>query len=218
MNMESNNNATEYSEYKAHRSRRSGHSRHSNLKIWGLTFALLIAIVILFITIVYNSSRIEKLSSRLSITQEQLFLKEQEVEELQSHLTQSKTELERYIEGRLPSVIKLEPDQVLAVNRGFIKNIVFSVVTQRGDKLYEYKLVVENLFDEVIVPNFRVLVFDRYGVQIGIDQVLKGEGLAPGESRSYSSNVNLFMNDEPAYFHVSSEIPPGAERLQKYLK
>jgi len=183
-----------------------------------LTFALLVTIVILFISSAYNSSRTEKLSSRSSEIQEQLFLKEQEVDSLKAQLAQSKNELEKYIEGRIPSVMKLAPDQVLTVDKDIIKNIVFSVVTQNGAKLYEYKLVVENLSRENIVPKFRVLVFDKYGVQIGIDQVLEGEELAPGESRSYSSKVDFFMKNEPVYFQVSSEIPPGAERMQTYAK
>jgi len=216
--MESNNNTVQQSEYKSHRSRRSSRSRHSRLKIWALTFALLVTVVILIISSAYNSSRIEKLSTRAGDTQEQLFLKEQEVKNLMTQLAHSKNELEKYIEGRLPGVIRLVPDQVLTVEKDIIKNIVFSVVTQNGAKLYEYKLVVENLSRENIVPKFRVLVFDKYGVQIGIDQVLKGEELAPGESRSYSSKVEFFLKNEPVYFQVSSEIPRGAERMQNYVK
>ncbi len=212
--MESNNNTAEYSEHKPHRSRRSSRSRHSRLKIWALTFALFIMIVILFITIVLNSSRIEKLSSRVNSTQEQLFLREHEVEELKSQLLQSKKELEDYMEGRLPGVMKLAPDQVLAVDKNIIKNIVFSVITQNGSRLYEYKLVVENLTQKRVVPQFNVLVFDRYGVQVGMDQVMKGEELAPGESRSYSSKVNFFMKNEPVYFQVSSVTPHAAELVQ----
>ncbi len=217
--MESNNNNTaEHSEYKSHRSRRSSRSRHSSLKIWGLTLALLVMMVILFITTIHNSSRIEKLSSRASITQEQLFLKEQEAEELKSQLAQSKNELENYMEGRLPGVMKLEPDQVLTIDKNIIKNIVFSVVTQNGSRQYEYKLVVENLSQKSAVPKFNVLVFDRYGVQVGMDQILKGEELFPGESRSYSSKVNFFMENEPVYFQVSSVIPGKMARMQNHSK
>jgi len=211
--MESNNNTAQHSGQKPHRSRRSSRSHHSQLKIWALTLALLVTIVILIISSAYNSSRIEKLSTRASDTQEQLFLKEQEVDNLKAQLAQSKNELEKYIEGRIPSVMKLEPDQVLTVDKDIIKNIVFSVVTQNSSKVYEYKLVVENLSRENIVPKFRVLVFDKYGVQIGIDQVLNGEELAPGESRSFSSKVDFFMKNEPVYFQVSSAIPHAAARM-----
>jgi len=183
-----------------------------------LSLALLVVIVILFIRFVYTSSRIEKLSSQASALQEQLFLKDKQIEGLKSSLTQSKKELEEFIKGRLPSVMKLVPDKVLTVDKDLIKNIVFTVITQDGSRQYEYKLVVENRSHKIIVPKFRLLIFDKYGVQIGVDQVLMGKELAPGESRSYSSKVELFMKEEPAYFHVSSMIPAGADRLQSLLK
>ena len=216
--MESNNEAGQYSQYKTHRSRRSRSSHHSSLKIWGLSLALLVMIVVLFISFVYAGSRIEELSNRVSAVQEKLFLKEKEIEELKSNLSQSNKQLQALINGRLPSVIKLEPDKVLAVNNDLIKNIVFTVVTQDGAKQYEYKLVVENQSRRIIIPKFRLLIFDQYGVQIGIDQVLTGEELSPGESRSYSSRVDFFMKEAPAYFQVSSMIPAGADRLQKLLE
>ena len=216
--MESNNEAGQYSQQRIHRSRRSRSSHHRSLKIWGLSLALLIMIVVLFISFVYAGSRIEELSSRASAVQEKLFLKEKEVEELKANLTKSKNELEALINGRLPSVIKLEPDKVLAVNNDLIKNIVFTVVTQDGVRQYEYKLVVENQSRKMIVPKFRLLIFDKFGVQIGIDQVLTGDELAPGESRSYSSKVEFFMKEAPAYFQVSSMISDGAKRMQGLLE
>ena len=218
MSTEYNNDTDQYSQRAMHRSRRSRSSRHSHLKIWGLSLALLAAIVILFISFVYYSSRIEKLTTQADAVQKQLYLKEQEVEELKSSLSNAQNEREKLIAGRLPSVMKLVPDKVLVVDGDYIKNIVFSVINQGGSRQYEYKLVVENPSHKNIVPKFRVLVFDKYGIQIGIDQVLKGDELAPGESRSYSSQVDFFMEEEPAYFHVSSLIPPGAERMENLLK
>ena len=218
MSVESNNDTDQNSLPKTHRSRRSRSSRHTRMKIWGLSFALLIMFVILFITSAYTSARINQLSIQVSSNQEQLLLKEKEINELKSQLTQSKDELEKLIKGRLPAVMKLVPDQVLTVNKDFIKNIVFTVLTQNDSKHYEYKLVVENLSHKIIVPKFRLLIFDKSGVQIGMDQVLRGEELAPGESRSFSSKIDFFMTEEPAYFQFSSMIPTGADRIQSLLK
>ena len=218
MSVESNNDTDQNSLPKTHRSRRPRSSRHTRMKIWGLSFALLIMFVILFITSAYTSARINQLSIQVSSNQEQLLLKEKEINELKSQLTQSKDELEKLIKGRLPAVMKLVPDQVLTVNKDFIKNIVFTVLTQNDSKHYEYKLVVENLSHKIIVPKFRLLIFDKSGVQIGMDQVLRGEELAPGESRSFSSKIDFFMTEEPAYFQFSSMIPTGADRIQSLLK
>ena len=178
----------------------------------------MITLVILVITSVYTSARIEDLTRQTSSIQEQLALKAKEVGELKSQLAHSKDELEKLIKGRLPSVMKLEPDHVLPVDKDFIKNVVFTMVTHSGTKQYEYRLVLENLSHKVITPRFRLLVFDKYGVQIGIDQVLHGEVLDPGESRTYSSKLDFFLQEEPAYFQVSSTIPAGAERISNLLK
>lgn len=218
MNSEFNNDTGIHSSHHTHRSRRSRSSRYSRLKIWGLSLVLFITLGILFITIIYTSLRIEELSSRISSAQQQLVLKEKEVNELKSDLTNSKSELEKLIKGRLPTVTKLIPDRVLPVNSGLIKNIVFTVVTQDGSKQYEYKLVMQNHSQKIIVPKFRLLIFDKYGVQIGMDQAITSEELGPGESRSYSSRIDFFMNEEPAYFQISSTIPTGAEQIQSLLK
>ena len=188
------------------------------MKIWALSLALVVAIVVMFISFVYAGARIEELSSRAGSIQKQLLLREKEIEELKADLEQSKNELQELIKGRLPSVLKLEPDEVLEVKNDLVKNIVFTVINHDGSRQYEYKLVAENHSSKSIVPKFRLMLFDKYGVQIGIDQVLNGEELAPGESRSYSSNVDFFMTEEPAYFQISSLIPAGAERLQTLLK
>lgn len=179
--------------------------------------ALVVVLVILFVTFAYTGLQIEALSTRADAIQAQLFLKEKEIAELKSHLTQSKDELDKLIKGRLPTAMKLVPDKVLAVNTDNIKNIVFTEVKQDGVKRYEYKLVVENHSHKIIIPKFRLLIFDKYGLQIGVDQLLSGEELGPGESRSYSSKVDFFIKEDPAYFHVSSTIPSGAQRMQSLL-
>ena len=213
MNLESNNDTNQYSQPRMHQSRRSRSSHHSRQKIWGLSLLLLILLAILFISFIYGSSRIEELSSRASSIQEQLLLKKKEVDELKSNLAQANDKLEQVIKGRFPTVLKLVPDKVIAVNNDSIKNIVFTVVKHDGSRQYEYKLVVENRSRKIIVPKFRLLVFDKSGLQIGVDQVMSSEELGPGESRSYSSRVDFFMKEKPAYFYISDPIPVGAKHM-----
>ena len=145
--------------------------------------------------------------------QVQLLAKEKQVNDLNSRLAKSKHELEELIKGRFPTVMQLVPDQVIAVNNDSIKNIVFTVVKHDGSRQYEYKLVVENRSRKIIVPKFRLLVFDKSGLQIGVDQVMSSEELGPGESRSYSSRVDFFMKEKPAYFYISDPIPVGAKNM-----
>ena len=115
MNMESENDQSQNSQQSSHRSRRTRSSRHSGLKIWGLSFALIVTLVVLFISFVYSGSRIEALSTRSDLVQQELIQKTKEVNELKADLGQTKKDMEELIKGRLPSVMQLVPDKVLAV-------------------------------------------------------------------------------------------------------
>jgi hypothetical protein len=47
-------------------------------------------------------------------------------------------------------------------------------------------------------------VFDRYGIQIGSAEIAGRGEIAPGESRSQSSVIDLFIDEVPLYFYVST--------------
>jgi hypothetical protein len=134
-----------------------------------------------------------------------------ELTKARQELSQTGPELERtrkivseMTKGRLPHLLDLVPDKVLNINSPYLKNIVFTVLNKNGTKSYEYKLVMENSTAKTIHPAARMLVFDRYGVQIGSAEMAGRAEIAPGESRSQSSVIDLFIDEEPRYFYVST--------------
>ena len=186
-----------------HPSRRGRSSRGKSKQRLILGIALGLTLIILFLTTLYFVTEISRLTALASTLRVQLEKDEQELSRLRPLLEKTKSELDSLVKGRFPHLTALEPDKVLNVNQGYVKNVVFNVVRQGRDKKFEYKLVMENLASHEIRPEFKIVVFDKLGVQIGQDEVSQPNGLMPGESRSYSSALRLFMDAEPAYFYLN---------------
>jgi hypothetical protein len=111
-------------------------------------------------------------------------------------------ELEASVQGRFPQLRRPELDKVLPVNDGYVRNIVFTMLKKSNEVTYEYKIVLDNNSETTGIPDVKVLVFDRLGVQLGGDELPRQEPLSRHETRSYSSVVDLVVPGEPYYFFV----------------
>jgi hypothetical protein len=183
------------------RSRRRGSSRNGTLVV-ALSGLLALAVFLLVVVSITLGGRVTALSNSNRDLTEELFKHEQDIKLLRPRLEASERELAMLMEGRLPNLHSLIPDQVIPVQEQYIKNIVFTIVNRGDEKTYEYKLVMDNSAHLRIQPRFRVLVFDRMGVQVGVDEVELAESLGAGESRSYASTLDVFMNSMPRYFAI----------------
>ena len=167
-----------------------------------LAILLGLTVFLLVVAAITLGGRVTNLTNANRALTEELFRHEQELRQLRPRLEASEQELRMIMEGRLPNLHGLVPDQVIPVQEQYIKNIVFTVVNRGDEKTHEYKLVMENSSHLRVQPRFRVLVFDRMGVQVGLDEVEFLEALAAGESRSHASVLDVFMNSEPRYFAI----------------
>lgn len=197
------------------RSRRSRSSRSNGLitvlgGLLGVSVFLLVAVAITL------GGRISASSNENSLLSAELFKSELALKELRPKLAAAEKELAMLMEGRFPHLHTLEPDAVIAVQEQYLKNIVFTVVNQNGNRVYEYKLVMANPFSYAVNVNFRVLVFDKLGVQVGVDRIRLDNDLAIGESRSHSSALDVFMKSEPRYFAINFESPGDAKSAWKH--
>ncbi|CAG0939592.1 hypothetical protein GALLN_00693 [Gallionellaceae bacterium] len=192
------------------RSHRSGSNLHRVSRRLVLAIALSISLLVLILVIIFSTVHIGGLVNENDALKTELAQVRLELSQTGPELEQARKIVSEVTKGRLPHLLDLVPDKVLEVNTLYIKNIVFSVLNQNGTKNYEYKLVMENSTPRTVHPAARIFVFDRYGVQIGSAEVASRAGLDPGESRSQSSVIDRFIDEEPHYFYVST-LPAGKQ-------
>ena len=109
--------------------------------------------------------------------------------------------------NRLPGLMSLNFDEVIEVDKRYVKNIVFTRTGKKGTHLFEYKVVLENS-NGALQPALKILLFDRSGVQVGMSTLShKTEQggitrLDQDEVRTHYSVVQLPDSSEPEYFQV----------------
>ncbi|MEQ6342646.1 MAG: hypothetical protein M3A44_13620 [Gammaproteobacteria bacterium] len=104
-----------------------------------------------------------------------------------------------------PALIDMQFDKVIPINKGYLKNIMFSVVNRNGQKRYEYRLVFENTATHRVYPHARVTLFNKSQAPIGTDEVSDYDELASGESRSHSALMTHLSGQEPYRFSVDTK-------------
>ncbi len=186
--------------------RQSGRRRRMSQRLL-LAIGLGLALAVLIIESILSGTRIINLSKENNVLRSELLDAKAELSRLLPELKQARRDLKGMIQERMPHLRVLEPDKVLTVNDGYVKNIMFSVLKVNAEKKYEYKLVMENKTQFLVRPQVQIFVFNSHGVQIGMAETNDRLELIPGESRSRSSDIRLFIKDEPHYFfiHIAKE-------------
>jgi len=197
-------------------SRRSSSSRASGthqgrtrlIQILGIALALSLLINLLMAIALASYARKASLLSGVSSS---LRLQLTDItEQSENNASQIKTlenEIEELTLNRLPGLIGLNYDEVLKVNKQYVKNIVFTRTGKNGAHLYEYKVVLEN-HDSALQPALKVILFDRNGVQVGMSELSsKAEQggitrLDQDEVRTHYAVVQLAADAEPEYFQI----------------
>lgn len=197
-------------------SRRSSSSRVSGthqgrtrlIQILGIALALSLLINLLMAIALASYARKASLLSgvgsslRLELTGiiEQSELKEDQIKAL-------KNEIKELTLNRLPGLTELNYDEVLKVDKQYVKNIVFTRTGKNSVHLYEYKVVLEN-HDSALQPALKVILFNRSGVQVGMSELSNKpeQGgitrLDRDEVRTHYSVVQLPDSSQPEYFQV----------------
>lgn len=197
-----------YSRHGASRSSRSSSSRSSkSSQRMVLAISLAAALTALLAVTIFFSLHVAQLSKLNDSLVAELSEKKVELINIKPKLEQVQQELQQIVKGRIPKLHDMQPDKVMTVGKGYLKNIVFTVVKSNHQTKYEYKLVLENTSNNKLFPNARVLLFNKLGVQIGMDEINEHNELNPGESRSHSASISLSMDDEPSYFFVDGKVP-----------
>lgn len=118
-----------------------------------------------------------------------------------------KDEINELTLNRLPGLIGLSYDEVLKINKEYVKNIVFTRTGKKDSRFYEYKIVLENR-DSELQPALKILLYNRSGVQVGSSE-LSNDAQQGGltrldrdEVRAHYAVFQLPNDSNPEYFQV----------------
>lgn len=195
------------------RSQRSGRRTRS----WSRRSKLLLGVVVImilvdFFTALFLGTRTYSLDRQNEILRSDLAKSQEELHRTMPELQKLRRELDELIRGKLPSLRKLEYDQVLTLDEGYLKNITFTKVVNRSVQSYEYKLVVQNNTRATLWPEIQIRLFNDLGIEVGNTEIgtvdpnaLKAASLGIGEVRSYSSILPLSDKSAlPTYFMIKA--------------
>lgn len=204
------NSALESSERKRSSTRRSSRNRHHTrshqtnprlaviIILLGIFLALLLALTVyLGLELAQVTKNANRLATELTDAKLALStLKPQQEDASQGPLQITKEQP--------PALLDIQFDKVIPINKGYLKNIMFSAVNRNGKKRYEYRLVFENTTNHRVYPHARVTLFNKNQAQIGTDEISDYDELSPGESRSHSALMTHVADQEPQRFSVDT--------------
>ena len=148
-----------------------------------------------------------------------------ELRKMEKALTESNKEVETLrkknavlVQNRIPGLLPLTFDETIDIDNPYIRNIIFTEVKNGKEKIYEYRLVMNNDTLSVIHPQVQILLFNDIGIQIGEAEVEFRDPstgrvhmvLDPGEVRTRTAVIKLLRDEKPQYFLLAiSELGLG---------
>jgi len=191
--------------YRRSQSRGRYYNRYKRCKrqsSW-LKITLLVALLALSAIGAFSYRFVSKASGQLVMPQQEREGYEARINQLETTVAQLNDEILALSQGRIPGLRRVEFDQVLQVDKKYVKNVVFSLTAKGDKKTYEFKMLLHNEGPDILQPDGSIALFDRAGLQLGITSFKKMQGslfLAPGESRSYYDRVDLARAGDPVYY------------------
>ncbi len=190
-------------------SHRYSRHRRSKSRRW-LVPVLYLALFLMFIALFVMAINLQisrKEMADLSALQRK---HERRLAEVEPRIRQLEMENAALVQSRFPGLEPLEVDRVIPLNRAYVKNIIFSLAGKGENKLYEYRVVLDNREGRIVSPDVEIFLFDHNGIQVGASYLKmrgKGDGslkpLAERETRSHAGPMSLDRDAEPAYFLVN---------------
>lgn len=181
---------------------RTGRHRRSRFKIMALGLSLAVTLLVLVVVSIYSVGKISSLNGENMELGRSLLAAQKKIETLTPQLEKTNSELNDIIHKRFPNLRPLVINQMLEVQEGLIKQVVFTKIKQGSRQVYKYLVVAENAAVKKINPSFRLLLFDEFGVHMGSADVVDQQVLQPGESRDYTDEFELLFESTPQHFYI----------------
>ncbi len=128
-----------------------------------------------------------------------------------------RSERDALVQGRIPDLLPLRFDEAIPIDTGYIRNVIFTLVKNGSNTVYEYRVVLSNDGLSIVRPKVEIFLFNELGIQIGNALVEPGNAtthieratLEPGEVRSYSAGIEMLREGKPVYFLISAREANG---------
>ena len=192
------------------RSRSSSSSRRKirHLRILaGVLAAGLVSSIVFATVLFFHSKRLSSDETRRSVAQQQL---EGELAEAREQITELNNDLRILIANRIPGIERLVFGRQIELNDQYVNNITFVESGLDEERTIEFSAVLHNGRNGLVLPEVTILVFDESGLQTGIARLDKSQTitpadipeLQPGETRTYSAQIDLSRQTPSEYFVV----------------
>jgi hypothetical protein len=191
-----------------HRTSSSSKRKIRRLRILAAGLAAgLVASIVFSVVLYFHSKRLRMEETSLTVEQKQM---EAELAKARERITELNNDLRILLANRIPGVDELVFNRQIELNDQYVKNITF-VKSGLGDlSTIEFTTVVHNARTGPILPQVDIVLFDESGLQTGAARLDKTQTitpadipeLQPGETRTYSAQVNLQRQTPSKYFVV----------------
>jgi hypothetical protein len=191
-----------------HRTSSSSKRKIRNLRLLALLLAAFLVASIVFSVVQYFGTKsISHGKDQLSVAQRRL---EGELAKAREQITELNNDLRILLANRIPGIDQLVFDRQLELNEQYVKNITFVQSGLGDEKTIEFSTVLHNARTGPILPKVTIALFDESGLQTGYAELDKSQTitpvdipeLQPGETRTYSAQLNLQRQVPSKYFVV----------------
>ncbi len=172
--------------------------------------ALLVVVMGTTMAAIYYWTKVDTLDGEALSLSTDLSHAQKELEKARELLRQQDGEISAMMTRRIPGVAELTFDTLFDLNNKYLRKLTFSQAGVGKDKVIEYHAVLENKTSSPILPDARIILFDRMGLQVGAVKLDKDRSASPAtlpelradETRTYAGTVLTERDAEPKYFLV----------------
>ncbi len=168
------------------------------------------AVVASLVILVVMYFRIDQLRDGRSAESVQRRQVEAELARAQERITSLNSDLQILLQNRIPGVDQLVYNRQIELNDQYVQSITFVESGLGNEKTVEFSTVLQNVRTGPILPKVTIVLFDEAGMQTGMAQLDRSHTITPvdipemqpGETRTYSTRIELNREQPSKYFVV----------------
>jgi len=195
---------------RSHRSSGSSEQKRKLKRMMFVVVVLLVTLVGLSVATVVIFFKMQQYYGDARQSTLELRQAEGELARAREKVTEMNNDLRILLANRIPGVAELITNRQIDINDQYVRNITF-VRSGVGDaKTIEFSTVLENTRTGPILPKVDIVLFDASGLQTGAVRLDREQTVSPvdipemqpGETRTYSGQVELQRQTPSKYFVV----------------